>query len=83
MSSFTFQSTAGEEVLRIARASTDSLRFRKASYNVITRMIKQGASIDRLRNTIVKTYRNHIDEFSHLVNSQIDIVSMLFSTTPN
>ena len=79
MPSFMFYSTAGAEILRIARASTDSMRFRAAAYNVIARMIKQGASISRLKNTIGKTYRNHTDEFSHLINSQNECVDIVFN----
>jgi len=79
MPSFMFYSTASAEVLRIARASTDRFKFTAESCNFIDRMIKQGAYVERLQNTIAKVYRNHVEDFDHLVNSGKDLVSLLFT----
>ena len=51
-----FYASFGAEILRIARVSSSFDNFISSSRTVIERVRKQGASIDRLRKSLKKTY---------------------------
>ena len=63
MPSKIFYASLAAEVLRIGRTTTTSIDFCSSTSSIIKRMMKQGAKIYRIRNSLKKTYGRHFDTF--------------------
>ena len=72
-----FYSSFGAELLRIARASTHTEDFSFSANKLISRLLKQGGKIVRVKNSINKTFGRHTEEFNHLFSCSLDMRTAL------
>jgi len=73
-----FYSSIGAETLRIARASNSSDYFSLSIKPLIRRMLKQGASKEKLNNVIKRFYNRHQDDFESVAKSAQELLALIF-----
>ena len=77
MPSSIFYASVGAEVLRIARATSNSDKFLISVNTLISRMIMQGAKRSRTINTLLKTFGRHNKSFKHISQNAREFVNQL------
>ena len=73
-----FYSSIGAEILRIARACTDTNNFYQSTKPLVTRMLKQGGKINKIQNTIKRFYNKHQVDFSYVALNSASFVKLIF-----
>ena len=72
-------SSISAEVLRIARATSNTNKFFMSSKSLLTRMKKQGAKIDKIEKVLLKTYGRHSQIFGLIaVNAREFVNNILY-----
>ena len=77
MPSMIFYSAIGAEILRIAKATSNADNYLVSVRPLLTRMIKQGAKIEKTRKVLHKTYGRHSKYLSHIADNARDFVNII------
>ena len=74
-----FYSSVGAEVLRIARANSNVDSFLKSTKVIISRMLRQGANVDKLKSVIGRFFGRHLKDFNHIAPDSGLFVNMVLT----
>ena len=72
-----FYASFGAEALRIARASNSPIPFSSSVRPLLDRMHKQGASKEKLINSLVKFFKNHTINFQYVATNRDDLLALI------
>ena len=73
-----FYSSICAETLRVARASNNSNYFSLSIQPLVCRMLKQGASKEKLNNSIIRFYNRHQNDFESVARSAQELLALIF-----
>ena len=77
MPSMMVYSSISAEILRIARATSNTNKFLLSSKSLLFRMRNQGAKLDKIEKVLLKTFGRHSQSFSHLAVNAREFVNKL------
>ena len=77
MPSSIFYSSIGAEILRIARATSIQENFENSSHTLLTRMMKQGATRDKIAKILDKVFGRHGPCFSKFYSASVELTNVL------
>ena len=73
-----FYAAIGAEILRIARACSDSNGFSISVKPLVNRMLKQGANMNKIINVLKRFFNKHKTDFSYISQSSAAFINVVF-----